>query len=210
MYVIFIRFNHDLANKCDSFKYDRFSEKTNMAATSKNTTKMYQLKASNRTIKKIFNKKTTNFSFCFSSDEKDQKIEVHKTLLSAFSTVFEAMFSDNWKESTRVEISDASFDAFKEFIKYFYFDQMAISTENVGELLYLANKYETLDLVLACSSFLLERVTVDNVVDCNSLACLFGLDQLKTKCKNIICIETYQVLKSESFLICDKNALFEI
>lgn len=180
-----------------------------MAATSEKTIKKFNFNASNRAIREIFNEESTDISFSFPNAGK-QKIDAHKTLLSALSPVFKAMFSGNWKESTQVEILDAHFDEFNEFAQYFYTDEITVSTKNVGELLYLAKKYEIPDLVSACSSFLMEHESLDNMVNCLSLACTFELDALKVKCKKIICSNTTKVVESEAFIHCDKNALFEI
>lgn len=126
-----------------------------------------------RLIKKLFNRYTPDISFCFvhcENGSKQQKtIDAHKTLLSTLSPVFRIMFSRNWKESISVEIKDASFDVFNAFIEYFYSEQIAISAENVVEILYLAHKYDVPELLLVCSTFLLENVTVDVVVICLTL-----------------------------------------
>lgn len=179
------------------------SEITNMAAN------FIEFKANNykRVIRKLFTQQTKDIYFTFPAGEK---IGAHKALLSALSTVFEAMFSGYWEQSREVEILDASFGVFCDFVQYFYYNKAIIRTENVGELLYLANKYEILNLLSACSSFLLDFVTLDDVIDCINLACMFGLDALKTKCKEIICKNTTHVIGSDSFLQCDKNALFEV
>lgn len=168
-----------------------------------------------RIIHKLFNKDTSDFTFCFGPSKNDQKklrmaVYAHKTLLSTISPVFAAMFSGNWKESTSVDITDASFDAFNVFIEYFYSEQVSISADNVGEILYLAHKYDIQELVLACSSFLLEHVTVDDVVSCISLSCTYGLDNLKLKCKRIIIEEADKVFESEEFLECSEKVLSEI
>lgn len=178
-----------------------------MAAKSNHITKLYEPKTSDRVITKIFNEKTADIFFSF---PRGEIIDAHKALLSALSTVFNAMFSGNWKESSEVEIVDASFGTFLRFMKYFYSEIFVISTENVSELINLANKYEIHDLVAACESFLLETATVDNVMDWITLACMFGLDALKTKCREIMCEHTENVIESESFLQCDNNILFEV
>lgn len=186
-----------------------------MADTSENIQEIYEFKATGQAIQKIFNNDTSDILFQLTADESDQKqqqmeIYAHKTLLSALSPVFEAMFSGNWKESTSVQITDASFDAFNAFIQYFYADKVAINMGNVAGILYLADKYDIPKLVSACSSFLLKYVTFEVAVDFIGLACAFGFDKLKMLCKEIVSKNTVQVVECESFRQCHIEALFEI
>lgn len=186
-----------------------------MATASQNCQQVFEFKASTRVVQHMYNKDSSDISFTFgrrSNDQKQQRMAIyaHKTLLSTLSPVFEAMFSEKWKESKSVEIPDASFEAFNEFIQYFYLDKVAINTENVGEILYLADKYDIPELVSSCSSYLLEHVTLNDVIACISLACKFRFDGLKTACKQIVARNTVQVVGSEAFLKCDRDVLFEI
>lgn len=182
---------------------------------SENIREIFKFEASNRAIRKIFRKDTSDISFSIGvrvNEQKQQRSEIvaHKSLLSALSPVFEAMFSGNWKESACIEISDASYNAFDEFIQYFYSGEVAITMENVGEVLYLADKYDVPELVASCTSFLLKHVTLKDVVDCVKLACIFSLNALKAKIKQIIAKNTAQVFESEQVLRCGRDQLFEM
>lgn len=186
-----------------------------MASTSSIPQKTYEKKVHNRAFSKLFNKESADvaFLFCGNGDAEDQNravIKAHRNMLSAVSPVFEAMFNGTWKESTAIHIEDASSAAFKAFIEYFYTEKITITTENVTEILYLANKYDIPELVMTCSSFLVEHVTVSDVTECLSVSCTFGLNALKTKCMAIIGENTVEVLASEAFIQCEKDILFEI
>lgn len=186
-----------------------------MAAEPEIHQKTYELKFLAQAIQKIFDSDSSDFSFDFvapGDDEKQQRMQInaHKTLLSAVSPVFQAMFSGNWKESTSVEIADASFETFNALIEYFYTENITITAGNVGEVLYLSDKYDTPKLTAVCSEFLAERVALKDVVNCISLALTFSLETLKSKCKEIIGKNIIEVIESEPFLQCGRGALFEI
>lgn len=95
-----------------------------MSATTEDQTELLPFDASTDAIAKIFSIDTADVRFAFPSDEDSgiepnpQQIAAHKTLLSALSPVFAAMFSGNWKESPSIDILDSSFDAFKAFLQY--------------------------------------------------------------------------------------------
>lgn len=76
-------------------------------------------------IQKVFNIESTDISFSFPNDGY-MKMDAHKALLSALSPVFKAMFSDIWQQSTQIEILDAHFDAFNEFLQYFHTDEITV------------------------------------------------------------------------------------
>lgn len=187
-----------------------------MAASTEPTERSYTFNVYNEAIKRIFTKDTADIWFYFPVDESHQakklkgEIGAHKMLLSAFSPVFADTFR-GWKKSTNVEIiNDVSFDAFNAFIQYFYANKVTITVDNVGEILSLAKKYEIPDLVSSCGSFLSEFVTVENVVGYLNLARTFQFSELATKCREIIRVNTQQVMRSQPFLLCDELDLFEI
>lgn len=83
---------------------------------------------------------------------------------------------------------------------------------NIGEIVYLANKYDIPALVSSCSTSLMKRVTLTNVVDCLDLALRFenSSRELKAKCGRIVRSNTLNVLKSSAFFQCNKDVLLEI
>lgn len=99
---------------------------------------------------------------------KDNKGEVeripsHKILLAAASDTFYRMFYGDGKEKCNVTIVDASTLAFKEFLQCFYFERVKLTVENVGEVMYLCEKYGIGQCKAACTKLLLSNLTADNV-----------------------------------------------
>lgn len=88
-------------------------------------------------FEKIFVTDTADVHFVFHENGKIEKIPAHKHLLSALSTVFKAMFCGNWAETDEVNISDFTTAGFKEFIQFFYKNEVKLTEENVREVLCL-------------------------------------------------------------------------
>lgn len=184
-----------------------------MAATAKQAEKSYTFDGvSRRAIQKIFSADTADVWFCFPADDPNghRKIGAHKQLLSAISPVFAAMFNGSWRESTLVDLVDASAGAFAAFLEYFYANEVVIGGEHAVDILNLANKYDLPDLMGGCMSFLLEHVDADNAIDCLGVARTFGSGGLAAKCMEVIGADTLQAINSPAFLRCDKAVLLDM
>lgn len=134
----------------------------------------------------IIMKKTPDVHFIFEEDNDTVKLPAHKDVLAASSKVFDAMFNGELKEEGDVNIVDASSAAFKEFLQLFYEHQVALSMENVAEVLKLIDKYDVTNCFPICADFLKENLTTDNILWGLHLAIKYGFDELKTHCKNEI------------------------
>lgn len=185
-----------------------------MAATAKQAEKSYTFDdVSRRAIQKIFTADTADVWFCFPADDPNpehRKIGAHKQLLSAISPVFAAMFNGSWKESTQVDLVDASAAAFAAFLCYFYANEVVVGGEHAVDILNLANKYDLPDLVGGCVSFLLEHVDADNAIDCLGVARTYGAGELAAKCVEVIGADTLHVINSPAFLRCDESVLLDM
>lgn len=164
-------------------------------------------------------KSTADVYFVFMKLEKEQtcqtfypkveaeRIPAHKIILAANSSVFHGMFFGEMKETGDIKIVDATPHAFQLFLKCFYFKEMIISLENVGEIFYLAHKYDVTDCSAKCVEFLTETVQIDNVLYIYELAILFDLKDLIKICEKLICHETAVILGNEHFQNCTQNTL---
>ncbi|KAG4079069.1 hypothetical protein HA402_001724 [Bradysia odoriphaga] len=127
-------------------------------------------------------------------DGSSKRIPAHKALLAATSDVFHTMFFGQLQEIGDVKVEDTTAAIFEEFLQFFYVETVTLTMDNVAGVIYLGHKY--------------------NVIDCfNSgleVALLYDLADLKKKCEAKISKVTDAVLKSASFLQCDKRALNHI
>lgn len=152
-----------------------------------------------------------DFYFIFNSNDSECiKIAAHKILLTQSSSVFLTMFNGSWEENDEVEITDASVDAFKEFLQFFYLDAIQLSLENVAEVMYLGNKYNVQECVEICVKFLKNSLDEKNIIWGYHLAIKYEQKRLKDFCETIIGLLTKEVLVSDGFLHCDIDMLSHI
>lgn len=145
-----------------------------------------------------------HFTFQTSSIER---VPVHKCFLVVNSNVFNAMFSGFWSEKNEVDIVDASPSAFKEFLQFFYYDEVDLTMENVEEVLRLGQKYLVAACVNACTLLLMQNLNNENV------CCLYGLTDLKDLrklCEAKISLHPTHIFNTQGFLECDRQILSHI
>lgn len=154
------------------------------------------------------NSNIADVQFIFNDEKK--KIAANKCLLAIASPVFERMFYGNLKEPGDIQIVDATHDAFLEFLQFFYCDKFELSTENICEVLTLADKYDVAGLINLCIQFLEYFLSDQTVCWVYDLALMFNLGHLINLCQEKICLETVSVLTSQSFKTCGSNILKKI
>ncbi|XP_055319526.1 BTB/POZ domain-containing protein 2-like [Sitodiplosis mosellana] len=167
--------------------------------------------ASTEVTKKLYlNEEFCDIYFEFNIDDAIQKIPANKAVLAVLSPVFRAMFFGSVKEEGDVRIVDADIIAFKEFLQFFYLSEVKLTMENIETVARLADKYDILDCVNACATFLEGQLTLDNVCWAYQLAMLVKNEALIEFCENRICETPKDVFASDEFLRCDKETLEHI
>lgn len=157
------------------------------------------------------NEQFADVDFVFSADGVTVKIPAHRTLLAASSKKFKAMFATK-KEDThdtkkQVSITDASIVGYKRLLQFIYFDKVAIPISEIAEVLSLLEQYGMSEWLRVCELSLIEQLQLDDICIGLDVALTLGLHCLKEHCARTISNATIQVLSSESFLRCSKNAL---
>lgn len=161
-----------------------------------------------RAIGNLFDSASTDIAFRLATEENEVKtIDAHKNWLSAVSPVFKAMFDGNWREKDTVEIVDAKYEVFDEFVQYLYGNEVDINEGNIDALVYLARKYIIDELVSKCTEYIELHLSIDTVIHSLDLALTYDLDGSKEKCKEIISDNTEDVLKTDDFLTCHSDIL---
>ncbi|GFU31835.1 TD and POZ domain-containing protein 5 [Trichonephila clavipes] len=101
---------------------------------------------------------------------KTKSFPVHKSILSARSPVFKAMFTHDMKEKNSgcVNIDDLDDDTIQRMLLYIYTAELQdLQWDSACNLYAAADKYEILSLKSECFSFLKDNLTQDNA--CNLL-----------------------------------------
>lgn len=99
-------------------------------------------------------KKASNADEATSKPPPFKRVPAHKIMLAAASPVFHAMFFGDLAEPADVEIKDVSSEAFKEFLQFAYLAVPKVTLENVGDVLYLADKYDMAKCTEYCFKYL--------------------------------------------------------
>jgi len=108
-------------------------------------------------------------------------IACHKAILSARSSVFQAMFQHDMRESKNNEIiiSDLDYGTVRDMVKYIYSGRLTDLAEKSDLLLSAADKYDIKDLKDICCQHLSSNLSVEQVVDVLVLSDLHKATDLK-------------------------------
>lgn len=161
-------------------------------------------------VKKLYLDKLTADVYFEFGNKEGERVPAHKNLLSAGSDVFNVMFYGKMQEKGNIKIIDASADGFKEFLKFFYFDNVNLSMENIANVVNLGKKYQVAACLKISEQFLIDSLTDDNVCFAYGIAILYELNELKKLCETRISYNTRAVFVSASFLKCPKSVLGHI
>lgn len=150
---------------------------------------------------------TADITFTVGPEEcaTPEKVPAHKILLASCSPVFNAMFFGSLPEQNDIRLIDASVDGFKEFLKYFYYDEMDKSKlECIVEVMYLAEKYEMTEYLAEILPYLMKTdpgICLELVAKCEFL-------DLQEICKQTLLIDNHEkFFELDSFVQYDRNIL---
>jgi len=97
----------------------------------------------------------------------NKEYNCHKIVLSGSSTVFKAMFSNDFKEkkSSEVVIEDLEESTVTELIHYIYSGKVRNLNDQALKLLAAADKYDIRELKETCESYLRDKISKANICD---------------------------------------------
>lgn len=165
-----------------------------------------------RATKQLFlDENSADFHFVFNSNSSEpMKLPAHKIILSTVSPMFRAILNGPLKGKNELEILDASFQVFKEFLQFFYLADVTLTMQHITGVMYLGLKYQIKDCLDLCSLYLMQTLSASTVCWGYNLAVLFKRKDLMEVCNAIIQCDTSAVLQSNGFLKCDKKLFGEI
>lgn len=166
--------------------------------------------ASKVTEKLYLNAELADVDFIFDCDGEIERLPANRAILAAESSVFRTMFFGLWAEDDDVKIVDASPEAFKEFLQFFYLPKVTIAMENIETVARLADKYDVLHFLSACAHLFEMKLTRDNMCYAYQMALHLRDDALIKFCEREISLWPKDVFASESFIRCDFDTLERI
>ncbi|XP_065204311.1 speckle-type POZ protein-like [Planococcus citri] len=113
---------------------------------------------------------------------------VHKVILAARSSVFNAMFRNDMQENQKnhIMITDMEQEAFEEMLHYIYTGEMRRLDEWAFELLPAADKYDLEELKKGCEGILITKLSAENVGKILVLADMHNAEELKASALRFI------------------------
>uniref|UniRef100_A0A0K0E8B8 BTB domain-containing protein n=1 Tax=Strongyloides stercoralis TaxID=6248 RepID=A0A0K0E8B8_STRER len=125
------------------------------------------------------------------------EIPVHKIVLSARSSVFDAMFNSDVSEtqSNTLEIKDFQLEVVEEMLRYIYTDTYLNKVDIVTEVYMIADKYDIIGLKKVTENHLIKNTSVDNSCKYLVLADTYSNDTLKKYCLEFITTNAKEVIE---------------
>lgn len=130
-----------------------------------------------------------------------ERIPGHKLFLTTVSPYFKAMFCGALPEQGDVDMNDnASAAEIKEFLQFFYMQDVKLSEKNIQGVMNLAKQSMVDEFLTECEHFLIDKLTIDTMCWGYQMAVFYEAKQLQLFCEREICLNTIKILKSDSFL----------
>lgn len=139
-----------------------------------------------------------------------KEIPAHRCVLAALSPKYKTQFYGSMPEKDDINVVGASAAAFKEFLQFFYTDEVTLTIENIEDVLNLAKQSLVDDLVDECTQFLIKMVGMDKLVWCYQLAIEYEIKQLEKFCVEQISGNIKTVFRKTDFLSCERDMLYHI
>jgi hypothetical protein len=132
---------------------------------------------------------------------QNNEFPVHKSVLSAASSYFKAMFTCNLAESmlNKVPINGVEAHIIKELLDYTYSSEITISKENVQNLLSAANLLEILPVRDACCQFLDRHMDESNCLGIQGFAEAHSCTDLQQKARAFALKHFTDLVSGEEF-----------
>lgn len=156
------------------------------------------------------NAELADVTFVFKTDDDVQKVPAHKCILASASPVFNKMFFGPMKEKDAVHIVDSRADAFREFLQFFYLDDVVLTMENMEEVCQLADKYDMINALKSYATSVIGKLTIDKMCWGYQLAIIAENDKLRAYCEKHIAAFPHDIFKSDTFHHCAQDVLKRI
>eukprot|EP00172_Hildenbrandia_rubra_P000910 Plantae.Rhodophyta-Hildenbrandia_rubra.ctg1514.p1 GENE.Plantae.Rhodophyta-Hildenbrandia_rubra.ctg1514~~Plantae.Rhodophyta-Hildenbrandia_rubra.ctg1514.p1 ORF type:complete len:483 (+),score=54.65 Plantae.Rhodophyta-Hildenbrandia_rubra.ctg1514:2566-4014(+) len=143
----------------------------------------------------------------------NERFPAHKAVLAASSRVFRAMFTNNMKERSMVEVTlnDVDPKSWQIALQYIYTAHVEFDDAETALLaLSSARMYNLENLEKFVENFLISKLCVDNCFDFLAHADHYTLMELSKSCNDLFEKSFEDVSKSSGFLCCSKELLVQL
>lgn len=137
---------------------------------------------------------TSDIFFTFNCGER---VGAHKAILSSRSTVFRAMFY-----GANPHVGDV-----QEFLQFFYFAHIQLTTMNIGEVIHLCEMYDMNEAIITSDSFLVENRNIEDVCQILEIGMTYEKFDLIEFCKLGFDNVAADILRTEGFLNSTKRVI---
>ncbi|CAI4233035.1 unnamed protein product [Auanema sp. JU1783] len=140
------------------------------------------------------------------------RIQGHRLVLSACSSYFKAMFTNEMVESHQKEVtmSDISVDALELLINFCYTGEIKITEENVQSLLPSACLLQLNEVQVVCCEFLKKQLDASNCLGIRAFADTHSCRELLRSANRFTLQNFLEVMSTEEFLLLPLEQLIEI
>jgi hypothetical protein len=145
--------------------------------------------------------------FIFPSEHGAPSIHGHKAILSSNCIVFARMFTGDFVDEKELRIEDIKYDIFMQIIKYIYSGAFELTTSNMVDLLYAAQKYLLIDLKTKTEIFIVKNLEYSNFLDIINASQCFENPVIATKCCDIFCDNPLHFMSNPAYLGLSVNSM---
>ena len=135
--------------------------------------------------------------------------KIHKMLLAMGSSFFEKMFSRETGK-TEYKISMVTFGVMDQILDWMYCHKLALTEENLPEILKTAHYMDCFEVVDQCSKYLLDRLDPENAIGFWNFAVIYQMKELEGKFMSYLTYHFRAVVKQEEFLELPVENLIQI
>lgn len=138
------------------------------------------------TMKKLYEDRneTGDVSFHVGSEE----VRAHRSILSVHSPKYRVQFFGQNPDTGDIEVNDVSAAAFKEFLQFFYLENVSLSMDNIEDVLNLAEKSGVKEFMDQCVDFLLQIMTMDEIIWTYQLGIRYDIEKIRNFCEPLVSI----------------------
>lgn len=152
--------------------------------------------------------KTADVKFVFA--DSGESVPALKAILSVTSPVFDAMFYGSLPETGDISIVDATPEAFRQFLQFFYLSKVQLDTDHVFQVANLCKKYEVNDGLTLCETPMRHSLTINNMCTGYATAKLLEMESVIELCEQNIQQNAAEILNSTDWLECNHETMDNI